>query len=289
MEIIKFYYKQINSNFGLVNSISRFGKEQIIDNKTKYIVISNEDIIKVQSMANKFNKHKLLLSCINNYMGNKKILKVFIELHIIIEIVNFSTDKSDLREKCFINYGVIDDDKIAYSESVLINEIIDIDYLACKIDGLMNNCSNRKLCSDLSNLIGSRQTIKFSPKAASIIIHEIFGHPLEDDYYNLTTKDQCLKFPSFINIYNATSIGGYNLMAIDDEGYECNKRLQLIKDGEIIDTIKTKQRGMSGNELLIRLNCIEVEVANSSIINNFESECQFEVHDFIGADRKSVV
>ena len=126
---------------------------------------------------------------------------------------------------------------------------------------IFDQLTNQFVMNKFLNLEDNKYNILLSPNAASYLIHEILGHPLEYDYVSSNNSIYTLndlhmkKFPKFINIFNSSNkleTLGIKFGKYDDES-NLIENTHIIKDGEIVNFIKTKRNDYVYNKPLYRM------------------------------------
>lgn len=281
MENQYYSYMLFTSNVGINEKTIRWSNIYYdSDSNYKWIPISKKKSLRVANVIEKILQlEEVVRKSVRYFESNDSI---FYELHGLVDFATFEriAEENDLRVNIFLKYGYIDKSGVVHAESILVEEKITVDFLYQKTKSLIDYYSDNSLIKNDLILKDRLLTIKFSSYASSMIVHEIFGHPFEDDYPN-TFINNGITFPSFINIYNHFQMNNQNFIGIDDNGNKLMKSQILVKSGKVIDRIRTIRRSSFDRKCMTRMTCIELK--KTRVLESATPFFELEVNDLIGA------
>ena len=245
--------KYIENDFEyLIKSFS--GQRKEFNN---YIEITN-------TPKNLFSKSDIKLDFSDKYLRDSKHLLKSIKTDLRKNSLNFSANLLLHNEKILINgiedyrnYGFL---RVIIKDSTGNMHMEDINILKPDPEGLekelFDHIKNSVINIKSKNSIGKHKKFLSTPvilsaQAAGYFVHEILGHILEEDFFNLYKKNYNeLKANSKLTIQD--SVEDYNnligINKIDDVGLE-TKPILLIKEGKLENILATDINNSFDNKL----------------------------------------
>ncbi len=166
----------------------------------------------------------------------RKNTGIYVKLLISKEIRQFNASTFDIRIFKKMNISVREN-QMKFSDEIYGDEIIE--YMQNLYDNIQISFSNQKQkkISFNSDMIKKIKYIKFHKETTAYLFHELIGHLLEEDYYNI--KDNYIRktkiyYPKVLTVAHET--GPYPMSLgigkLDDKGDRYRDSV-LIKNGEI--------------------------------------------------------
>ena len=226
----------------IVDKYSNFSNRSTIKKHKSYIR-KNADVIYCNPKKTmEYDEDCMFDKYISERLYEFDKLKVFCEKYEVHQSVHVNNKRDD-RAWRYARVGFIDRDKTMLYLSKPFFSHEDINQMFDELYGMVEILS-RPFVSYSNDSIDEDTYFVFKPQGAAYIAHEIFGHSMENDYYNLFTRNMLDEYktkPLLDNIVfkEINYYKSFNLKSMDDSGEEVPKDKLIIKDGKIIDTISS--------------------------------------------------
>lgn len=235
------YEKNIYSSFKKNSSIMRIGKRTYDGQEINHSCI---DELEIGELYGK--KEGMLCENIEQHIKKdieryaEKNVKFYIEESFSVEKNIFNNTNKDLRNWNYYKAGFVLENRKIHSVAKPIRVISDYISLVNEVDTLYEISQKNRETMVVSEL-GNDNIIFFEPRAAAYIVHEIFGHCFEHDYYemffcNLFSNTRRLT-QTYFEIYEDNKYNGFNIKTYDDEGRKLPDVCSLVAEGLVQGTI----------------------------------------------------
>lgn len=278
MEIQTARYLFFGSNYGFYDETEVYSKESCLyQDELRWLQLKTKDILKSENDGYK----KMIKEALQYF---KQIESLFYEFHQQVDLVVFDSvsQKHEIRMTKFLRIGYLDSESIVHVESHFIDQSFSIMELIRITDRVIHQYDSNWMSESMHLNCDKKYTVKFSASAAAIIVHEIFGHPFEDDYL-LTYIDSGIKYPCFIDVFDHSQIRNQVFLKTDDMGYQQEASNQLVRKGKVVNRISTKRRSSFDQQIMTRMSCIEIKMDEREQESLIEETFDFEVLDLVGA------
>ena len=209
--------------------IIRENNKKVVKDKNSFYT----DVLSEKDYSNE-NLEKITekFSDIHNFQKSKK--GIYIKLYTSKEIKKFDNYREDIREQRKLHIS-INNNEIKFYDEIFGNEIdYYLNFFSEAYKKIIQN-KNQKIA--VKNELVHFDCIKFDKKTTAYLFHELIGHLLEKDFYDLENnyiKNIQINFPKFLIIKHESDpyFDSLGVGQLDDLGNAFTDSV-LIEDGNI--------------------------------------------------------